>query len=88
MRSFDFNSPQSHLLPQLKPVWTESKVPNPTVVDLELDLADAYVTIAAPTPPPDKRTRQREFNKAVSVQLSSDHKPDVPEERNRILKSG
>ena len=30
----------------------------------------------------------RTFNSPKHVQLSTDHKPDVPEERSRILKSG
>lgn len=89
MRSFDFNCPHPRL-PQRKPVWTESKVPDPTEEYSRIGHNDDYVATAAPAPPPGMRTqqRQREFNSAVSVQLSSDHKPDVPEERNRILKSG
>ena len=89
VRSFDFSCPQPQpSQPTLKPVLTESETLDPTKEELGPDRTGSNVTTAAPAPPTDRRTRQREFNKAVSVQLSSDHKPDVPDERNRILKSG
>ena len=49
---------------------------------------DSCVTPKSSTDKRDESHDFRTFNSPKHVQLSTDHKPDVPEERSRILKSG
>lgn len=88
-RSIDPNCPLPRPL-QEKPVWTESKVQDPEDENFVPDHPDVCVTATspAPAPSPNKPIQKREFSKAVCIQLSVDHKPNIDEERNRILKTG